>query len=125
MWADAETLAKNYLEAANLGVPIATVIPDADRPGGRPARFIRLQSGGSRRRTLVHRDTRITIECWSELGEADAATLAEQIYEVLDEWELVPTFDGWQAGPYPQPDPDTGTARYVMTVIIRHRMEDE
>ncbi|MDR2930662.1 MAG: hypothetical protein LBV06_07160 [Propionibacteriaceae bacterium] len=120
MWADVEKLTIDYLNSANLGVPIATTVPASDRP----SRFVRLQSGGSRRRTIVHRDTRVTVECWSSLNEEDASHLAELVYQTLDDWDLVPPFDGWQAGPYPQPDPDTGTPRYVMTVIIRHRMED-
>ncbi|MCL1838658.1 MAG: hypothetical protein FWG47_05005 [Propionibacteriaceae bacterium] len=117
MWADVEAMCKTYLDNAGLGVPVGTVIPtDVER-------FVRLQLGGSQRRTLVHRDSLVTVECWS-VGEQDAAHLAELVYHVLDEWELVPAFDGWRSGPYPQPDPETGISRYVMTVIIRHRMEE-
>lgn len=127
MWADAEAMALGYLEAALpalLGpdeppVALATGVPDP-----RPPRLVRLMLSGSTRRTLVHRDSRITVECWSDDGEADASRLMEHVYAALDGWELVPPFDGWPSGPYLQPDPDTGTSRYVATCLVRHRAED-
>lgn len=123
MWADAEALTRAYLldvlPSRGLDVPVATVAPDP-----RPERFVRLMSSGSERRTIVHRDTRITVEVWNALGEAAAAADVEVVYLALDDWELVPDFDGWPSGPYPQPDPDTGCPRYVMTCVVRHRMEN-
>lgn len=118
MFADVEKLARTYL-AGSIALPVSTTVP---KP--RPARFLRLQSGGSQPRTLVHRDTLLTVECWNAAGEAAAAADAELVYAALDAWALVPAFDGWRSGPYPQPDPDTGTPRYVMTCVVRHRMED-
>lgn len=123
MWADVEAMTRAYL----IGRPeldytedtAGTTVPDS-----RPDRFVRLVSSGSKRRTLVHRDTRITVECWNADGEAAAAHDAELVYRAIDEWELVPDFDGWPSGPYPQPDPGTGTPRYVMTCLVRHRMEN-
>ena len=124
MWADAEAMARAYLldalPAHGLdGVPVSTTVP---KP--RPARFVRLMSSGSERLTLVHRETRITAEVWNAAGVAEAARDAEAVYMALDGWDLVPPFDGWPSGPYPQPDPTTGTPRYVMTCAVRHRMED-
>lgn len=122
MWADAEAMTRAYLlgtlPARGLSVPVATAVPDP-----RPARFVRLMASGSSRRTIVHRDTRITVEVWNAAGEAAAALDAECVYLALEDWELVPDFDGWPSGPYPQPDPDTGTPRYVMTCLVRHRLE--
>ena len=97
----------------------ATTVPDP-----RPGRFLRLMLSGSERRTIVHRDTRITIECWNSAGEAAAAHDAELVYMAMDAWDLVPDFDGFPSGPYTQPDPETGTPRYVMTCLVRHRMEN-
>lgn len=122
MWADALTLIRDYLlaglPARGLDVPVATVVPDP-----RPDQFIRLVDSGSERRTLVHRDSRITVEVWNATGEAAAVEDAELVYDALDNWELVPPFDGFPSGPYAQPDPDTGTPRVVMTCIVRHRSE--
>lgn len=120
MWADAEAMTRDYLRgrAELAGHVVSTTVPKR-----RPATLIRLMSSGSERRTVVHRDTRITVECWHDGGEAAASRLAEDVYAALDAWALVPDFDGWPSGPYPQPDPVTGAARYVMTCIVRHRME--
>lgn len=118
MFADVEAMARAYLDA-RFAEKVTTTVP---KP--RPARFIRLMSGGSQPRTLVHRDTLLTVECWDAAGESVAARFAEGVYEALDAWDLVPDFDGWRSAPYPQPDPDTGCPRYVMTCVVRHRMED-
>lgn len=122
MWADAEELTRSYLLGAlssrGLSIPVATTVPRE-----RPPRFVRLMASGSSRRTIVHRDTRITVEVWGSTSEAATASDAEAVYEALDEWELVPDFDGWASGPYPQPDPNSGAPRYVMTCIVRHRLE--
>ena len=122
MWADALTRARAYLldvlPSRGLDVPVQTVVPDP-----RPDRFVRLVDSGSERRTIVHRDSRVTVEVWNALGEAAAVADAEVVYDALDAWELVPDFDGWPSGPYAQPDPDTGTPRVVMTCIVRHRSE--
>jgi len=120
MYADVEALARQRLLDAGLGVEIATAIPNPC-----PDRFIRLQNSGSRPLTIVHRETRLTVECWSAISEEDASQMAEQVYEVLDAWDLVPTFTGWPSTPYPQADMLTGTPRYVMTCIVQTRQEDE
>lgn len=123
MWADAVAICRRYLvDHPSLNYTddtCATTVPE-----DRPDRFVRLLDSGSERLTIVHRDTRITIECWNAAGEAAAHDDAEAVYVAIDEWELVPTFDGWPSGPYFQPDPDTGTPRYVMTCLVRHRMEN-
>lgn len=119
MWADAEALTITYLNGTGLFGEVSTQVPEP-----RPDRFVRVMSSGSSRRTLVHRDTRITVECWDAESEAAACELAEQVYAALDDWDLVPTFDGWPSGPYPQSDPNTGCPRYVMTCLVRHRTGD-
>lgn len=106
------------LPARGLDVPIGAQVPNP-----RPPRFVRLMNSGSERRTIVHRDTRVTVEVWNEGGPAAAVADAEIVHEVLDEWPFVPTFDGWPSSPYEQPDPDTGIPRVVMTCIVRHRTD--
>lgn len=126
MWADAEAMTIAYLTdhlpavlPPDVEASLSTGIPEE-----RPPRLVRVMLSGSQRRTIVHRDSRITLECWSDHGEADASALMEAVYQAIDDWELVPPFDGWPSGPYLQPDPDTGTSRYVATCIVRHRAED-
>lgn len=122
MWADALAMCRDYLiDRPELGLDETTC--GTHVPDPRPPRFVRLVDSGSERRTIVHRDSRVTIETWNDDGEQAAKLDAERIYAALDEWELLPDFDGWPSGPYSQPDPDTGAARYVMTCLIRHRME--
>jgi len=120
MYPDVEALARQRLLDSSLGLPVSTAVP---KP--RPDRFIRLVASGGQQATIVHRETKLTIECWSAVSEEDASHMAEQVYELMDAWELVPVFTGWASTPYPQPDPKTGTPRYVMTCIIRTREEDE
>lgn len=132
MWADAEAMTIAHLqdtlppllEASGDYDPVAisTTVP-AD-PAERPPRLVRLMLSGSERRTVVHRDSKITLECWSKQGEADAARLMEHVYAAIDAWDLVPAFGGWPSGPYLQPDPATGEPRYVATCLVRHRAED-
>lgn len=122
MWADALALCRTYL-IDQPGLNLTADNCSAHVPDPRPVRFVRLMDSGSERHTIVHRDSRITVEAWNADGEAAAKQDAEALYVALDEWELVPDFDGWPSGPYAQPDPDTGTPRYVMTCLIRHRME--
>ena len=102
MWVDAEALTVAYLKSNGLGVPGFTDLPEL-----LPQEFVHVMLTGSGRRTVVQR----------------ACELAEQVYALIDGWELVPVFGGWAAGPYPQPDPETGCPRYVMTFIARHRSE--
>ncbi len=122
-WADALAMCRAYLiDHPQLDYTAATC--SADVPNPRPDRFLRLVDSGSERRTIVHRDSRVTVEAWNADGSAAAKQDAERVYDALDEWELVPDFDGWPSGPYSQPDPETGAPRYVMTCLIRHRQEN-
>ena len=122
MRADPLVMARGYLLGrAELGLTEATC--GTDVPDLLPRRFVRLLDSGSTPRTVVHRDSRVTEECWNKGGPAAAKQDAEDVYAALDEWDLVPVWDGWPSGPYAQPDPITGTPRYVMTCLIRHRME--
>ncbi|MFT3877140.1 MAG: hypothetical protein QM708_12065 [Propioniciclava sp.] len=123
MWADAEKMTLDYLAAALPGRLDEDVVLSTTVPSPLPDCLVRVMSSGSERRTIVHRDSRITVECWWPGDESRASRLAEIVYETLDEWELLPAFDGWPSGPYPQPDPTTGCPRYVMTCVVRHRTE--
>ena len=129
MWADAEAMTIAYLRDALPPLLEASgdydpVVLSTTVPEERPPRLVRLMLSGSERRTVVHRDSKITLECWSDSGETDAARLMEHVYAAIDTWDLVPAFGGWLSGPYLQPDPTTSTARYVATCLVRHRAED-
>lgn len=126
MWVDVEALTTQYLTdelPSRLPEGVSAVIAK-NVPEPLPALLVRLMLSGGQRRTLVHRDSLVTLECWAKSGDAAASRLAEIVYSALDDWVLVPDFDGWTAGPYLDPDPDTGVSRYVMTCIVRHRIED-
>ena len=123
MWADALAMCRAYLiERPELGLTEATCGTHVPNP--RPPVFVRLIDSGRDRRTIVHRDSRVTVEAWNDGGEGAAKLDAEALYAALDEWALVPDWDGWPSGPYAQPDPESGAPRYVMTCLIRHRMEN-
>jgi len=119
VYVDVEAITRQYLIDTGIDVPVGTQVPDP-----RPARFIRLRIAGNRQLTIAHRDTSVAIECWCD-AEDQAAQLAEQVYSLLDVWDLVPDWDGWPSPPYPQPDPTTGTPRYVMVCTVRTRTEEE
>lgn len=94
-------------------------------PTTRPASLVRVMLTGMVRRSTSHRDAQVTVECWATDGVA-AARLADKVYDWLADLDVgsshVPQGpDGWVGGPYSQPDPDSGTPRYVMTVILRQR----
>lgn len=98
-------------------------------PKTRPARFVRLMLAGATVRSVAHRDARVVIECW-EASEHAAERLADLIQGWLCDLNspggMVPQGpDGWLGGPYSQPDPDSGTPRYVMTVNLRQGIQPE
>lgn len=93
-------------------------------PNPRPARFVRCVLTGADRFTPVHRDARVTLECWAPTdAEADRlSALVEQMVDGMgDDWNHVPIHNGWAGGPHQSPDPDSGTPRVVMTANLRQR----
>ena len=102
------------------GVPAFSKVPDP-----RPPKLIRASLTGSRRRSLIHRDARVTVECWAPT-DTEVYRLGAQVEDALSElntnWAFVPGGDGgWVGGPAELPDPDSGTPRVVMTVNLRQR----
>lgn len=113
---------RDYLDAKAVaaGDPVRTF---GGVPSPRPARFVRLMQAGTSERSVAHRDVRVVVECW-ETSEHAAERLADLVQGWLRSMNtargVVPQgADGWLGGPYSQPDPDSGTPRYVMTVILR------
>ena len=108
------------------GTPALSGVPALSRvPDPRPPKLIRAALTGSRRRSLIHRDARVTVECWAPT-DTEAYNLAAQVEEALSgldtAWAFVPGGDGgWVGGPTELPDPDSGTPRVVMTVNLRQR----
>lgn len=96
-------------------------------PSPRPARFVRLMLAGATVRSVAHRDARVVVECW-ETSEAAAERLADLVHGWMCDLDapgghVPPGASGWLGGPYSQPDPDSGTPRYVMTVNFRQRKQ--
>lgn len=108
------------------GTPELSGVPAFSRvPAERPPILIRAVLTGSRRRSLIHRDARVTVECWAPT-DTEAHQLGAQVEEALSNldtsWAFVPGGDGgWVGGPAELPDPDSGTPRVVMTVNLRQR----
>lgn len=125
-FADAEAVVISYLN------PLLIADGDTARastrvPGERPGRLVRVILTGSYRRNLSQQDAQVTVECWAPDGPA-ASALARKVYGWLSALDTpgahVPAgSDGWVGGPYSQPDPETGSPRYVMTVIVRQSVE--
>ena len=124
MFPDAEGAVVAYLNGR------LTTAGDAARastrvPSTRPDRFVRAILTGSTRTSVSHRNAQVTVECW-DTSETGAERLADQVHAWLCEMDTagghVPQGpDGWLGGPYSEPDPDSGSPRYVMTVIVRQR----
>lgn len=95
-------------------------------PSERPGRLVRVMLTGSSRTNVSRRDAQVTVECWAPDGPA-AERLADKVagwlVDLDESASHVPQgADGWVGGPYSDPDPDTGSPRYVMTVILRQRL---
>lgn len=94
-------------------------------PNPRPPRFVRVMLTGTVRRSVSRRDAQVTVECWDAIAP-DAAALADDVADWLEALDVgashVPQGpDGWLGGPHSQQDPDSGSPRYVMTVLLRQR----
>lgn len=117
-FASAEALVRDYLDSV-MTEPVVRVIPSP-----RPATFVRVMLTGTTRRTLHLADARVTIECWAP-SAAEAEALSREVYGRMSAMDLtdgtyVPLGPaGWAGGPYADVDPDSGTARYTMTAIVR------
>ena len=109
----------------HLAVSVPDVAASGRVPNPRPQSFVRLVMVGSDRFTPQHRDARVAIECWAATdAQADrlAARVEEAVAEYADSFNHVPLGpDGWAAGPRLLPDPDSGSPRMVMTLILRQR----
>jgi len=119
---DAEAVVIGYLN------PLLVADGDTARastrvPADRPGRLVRPILTGASRRSLSKQDAQVTVECWAP-NSADASALAAKVYGWLSALDVGGSYvpagaGGWVGGPYFDPDPDTGSPRYVMTVIIR------
>jgi len=113
MFADPEIQLIDHL-APLLDVPVLGGVPEP-----RPAKFVRVMRTGNKRLSVAHRQVQMTVECWDEAGDAAAARLADQVEELLSDWEEMPASeDGWVSGAVPEVDPDSGCPRYVLTVAF-------
>lgn len=121
MFASPITTIRAYLDSRAIDAD-DTVRAFGGVPNPRPARFVRLMLAGTTVRSVAHRDARVVVECW-ERSEDAAERLADLVFGWLCDLNtsggVVPQGpDGWLGGPYSQPDPISGTPRYVMTVNL-------
>lgn len=121
---DPEAVVVSYLNGLFAATDVATRA-STRVPNPRPPTLVRAVLTGMVRRSLSRRDAQVTVECWAPDGPA-AAGLGGQVYDWLEHLDVgashVPQApDGFVGGPYSQPDPDSGSPRYVMTVILRQR----
>lgn len=121
MFDDPTEIVVKYLNSSDLG----GVEAFGRVPAVRPDRFIRCAWTGSHRTSPMHRSAQVTVECWAPTAiKADrlGAAVEEALIALQDPWAYVPIGpEGWVGGPYPLPDPDSGTPRSVMTVILKQR----
>ena len=92
-------------------------------PNPRPPRLVRLVRVGGARRNLAVDQPRIVLECWDDAGDLEAATLGRAVRALVTSMAPGPIGDAWcdvvhDRGFAFSPDPDTGTARYLVTVEL-------
>lgn len=127
MFPDAEAAVVAYLNplliAATLTARASTRVPNP-----RPSTFVRVTRTGGSRRSVAHEDAQITVECWA-LTSTDAATLTRRVQSWLTAMDT-PTAhvpqgsSGWVGGPSYLEDPTARGPRYVMTCIVRTRLQE-
>lgn len=103
--------------------PLLDVTVERIAPERLPPVFVRVVLNGTTRRDLITAEAMVTLECWAPT-DAEAEALSRRVYGALCAMDLpdgtyVPDGeDGWAGGPYPSPDPESGTPRYVMTCLV-------
>lgn len=119
-FANAQVLVNQVMES-ELGLIFVTTIPDT-----RPPRFVRTIRTGGYRRDIITDVARLTFECWAET-KIEAERDAQQVRVVADSMRGQ-KYDGIKvhqvdeiAGPDDNPDPDSSTPRYTLTLEFHLR----
>jgi hypothetical protein len=103
------------------GVGVATKVPDP-----RPEKLVKVTATGAHRLDLAYREAQLTFECWAT-EETDAEDIAELVHAHMKAAEGE-TINGafvrrvnTVGGPVNSPDPESQTARYLVTVGVQYR----
>lgn len=124
LFGNAVNLVNAYTEAVT-GITCVTQVPR-----NRLKRFVRTVRTGGHRRDPVTDVARVTFECWNTsntLAERDAQTIRDLFFRsrgtTLWSGENRYKVHGVNevAGPADNPDPDSGTPRYTLTLEIHLR----
>lgn len=115
------THVRDQLIALGAPTPVSGRVPNPV-----PTRHVRVVRTGGLRRDLVTDRARLTFECRDSAGEPGAIELARLVRAIVTHapgymggvWVDVAAEVG---GPASSPDPDTGTARYLLTVELHMR----
>lgn len=115
------THVRDQLAALGTPVPVSGRVPNPV-----PARHVRIVRTGGLRRDLITDRARLTFECRDSSGAPGAVELARLVRAIVTNapgymggaWVDVAAEVG---GPAFSPDPDTGTARYLLTVELHMR----
>lgn len=115
---DVETLLVGYLKA-QLAARSDTATVATKVPNPRPRRLVRLLRAGGARKNLVIDSPTVVVECW-DADETAAAELVRLVRALI--WAMPGTSGVYRvgefAGPASQPDPESGSPRYVFTVSV-------
>ena len=124
---DPEAVVVAFLNArlANAGL---TARASTRVPNPRPQAFITANRTGGALRSVSHEDAMVTVECWAT-SSVEASTLARRVASWLVELDQdgchVPQGSaGWVGRPAYLEDPVAQVPRYVMTVIVRCRIQE-
>lgn len=115
---DIENALRLFLQPHLGDVPVKTRVPSP-----RPTTFIRVWRSGGGAMNRVLDEPLITVESWGEndtVASKNAGVAREAILDHVSEIELVRGYD-FRVGPYYDPDPVSGSARYTFTVELRVR----
>jgi len=127
MFPDTEAVVVTYLnsrlQSAGSAARASTRVPNP-----RPASLVRVMRTGGTLRSVSHEDSHITVECWAA-SSVDAISLTRQVAAWLSELDQsgchVPQgHTGWVGRPVYLEDPTAEVPRYVMTVIVRSRIQE-
>ncbi|MTE24829.1 hypothetical protein [Microbacterium sp. ZXX196] len=104
--------------SARVPVPVRTVVP-----ASRPASFVRAWRTGGTTLNRVLDEPIVTVQAWASTA-AEAEEIARLChFAFLNEYTAMPLVRGVEtvAGPYSDPDPDSQSPRYSLSVRMRVR----
>lgn len=127
MFPDPEAAVVKFLNA-ELAAATLTARASTRVPNPRPASFVTVNRVGGSLRSVAHEDSMVTVECWAN-SSVDASTLARRVAASLvaldeDGCHVPQGSAGWVGRPAYLEDPVAQVPRYVMTVVVRARIQE-